>query len=209
MDIICPYCRAFKFKNEPPGLCCSSGEIILTPVIDPPEPLQSLFIPCSLSKHFLENIRKCNACFQMTSFGASRIINDDGYMPTFKVMGQVYHRIGSLLPVAEEDSKFLQLYFIGNSEKKLDRRCAINDSMKRCIVSDLQTFFHEHNKLIKLFKYALDQMPSDDHQVFIRADRTPAGEHKRRFNAPSVEEIAVVIVGSEFERRDIIVQSCH
>jgi len=25
MNVLCRYCEAFKFKNEVPGLCCSSG----------------------------------------------------------------------------------------------------------------------------------------------------------------------------------------
>lgn len=35
------------------------------------------------------------------------------------------------------------------------------------------------------------QIPSNDYQVVISVDRTPVGEHERRFNAPSVEEVAI------------------
>lgn len=38
----------------------------------------------------------------------------------------------------------------------------------------------------------------------IRADKTPAGQHSRRFNAPTIDEVAIVIVGEQFESRDII-----
>ncbi|GBP60775.1 hypothetical protein EVAR_41114_1 [Eumeta japonica] len=65
--------------------------------------------------------------------------------------------------------------------------------------------FHEHNSLIRSFKTALDQMPIDDYKVEIRADKTPLGEHKRRFNALVKDNVAVVMVGTEFERRDIII----
>jgi hypothetical protein len=53
--------------------------------------------------------------------------------------------------------------------------------------------FHEHNVLIKTFKTSLERMPTDDYKVVIRADGRPAGEHERRFNAPQVDEVAVVI----------------
>jgi hypothetical protein len=33
----------------------------------------------------------------MTSFGAKQIV-EEGFMPTFKVQGQVYHLYGSLIP---------------------------------------------------------------------------------------------------------------
>jgi hypothetical protein len=85
MNVVCPHCKALKFKNEAPGLCCASGQVKLTPLIPPPEPLHSLvsgFGPDSI--HFLSHIQKYNNCFQMTSFGATKVIQDN-FMPTFKV----------------------------------------------------------------------------------------------------------------------------
>ena len=37
----------------------------------------------------------------MTSFGAN-VIRESGYMPTFKVQGQIYHSIGSIFPNTNE-----------------------------------------------------------------------------------------------------------
>jgi hypothetical protein len=65
---------------------------------------------------------------------------------------------------------------------------------------------HEQNHLIETFKAALERMPTDEYKVVIRADRLPAGEHERRFNAPKVDEVAVVILGDEFHQRDIVIQ---
>lgn len=110
-----------------------------------------------LSKNFLMNIRKYNSAFQMTSFGASKVVND-GYMPTFKIQGQIYHRIGSLLPLLEDESKFLQIYFIGDNELETNQRCVVSQGTKREIISSLQEMLHKHNNLIKLFKMALDRM---------------------------------------------------
>lgn len=72
------------------------------------------------------------------------------------------------------------------------------------IVADLQNLFHEHNELVQLFKIALDRMPSDNHKIVIRADKTPAGQHARRFNSPTIDDVAIVIVGDEFQSRDIV-----
>ncbi|GBP35443.1 hypothetical protein EVAR_94894_1 [Eumeta japonica] len=49
-------------------------------------------------------------------------------------------------------------------------------------------------------------MISDDYKIVIRADKRPRGEHERRFNAPQIDEVAVVIVDNENTSRDIIVQ---
>lgn len=141
----------------------------------------------------------------MTSFGATNIVSNADYMPTFKVQGQIYHKIRSLLPIPEQEPKFLQIYFTGNKEREVEQVCSITTQTRQEIISNLQKIFHEHNSLVRLFKTAIDQMPSDDYTVVIRAGKTPPGEHERRFNAPVIGDIAVVMVGTEFERRDIII----
>ncbi|GAB0089112.1 LOC105227208 [Sergentomyia squamirostris] len=49
-------------------------------------------------------------------------------------------------------------------------------------------------------------MPSNDYKLVIHADRTPAGEHERRYNSPNVNEIAAVITNEECAKRDIVLQ---
>ncbi|CAF1265956.1 unnamed protein product [Rotaria magnacalcarata] len=49
-------------------------------------------------------------------------------------------------------------------------------------------------------------MPTDQYKVLIRADMKPAGEHARRFNEPVTNEVVVVIVGNDFEKRDILLE---
>ena len=36
MDVECPYCKALKFKNETPSMCCNNGKIQLQPFPKPP-----------------------------------------------------------------------------------------------------------------------------------------------------------------------------
>ncbi|GFW65346.1 OTU domain-containing protein [Trichonephila clavipes] len=60
------------------------------------------------------------------------------------------------------------------------------------------------------FKAAINSVPKDqkEFKVVIYAERKPFGEHKGRFTAPQTKEVAVVIVGQEFEKRDIVL-SCR
>jgi hypothetical protein len=139
----------------------------------------------------------------MTSFGANEIRHGN-YMPTFKVQGQIYHRAGSLLPPVDGNHQFVQIYFIGDPQEEVERRCQIHDGLNRVIVRDLQDFFHAENQLIKNFKTALERMPTDEYTVVIRADKVPAGGHQRQYNAPTAEEVAVVIAGEECESRHIV-----
>lgn len=86
MSVVCLHCKALKFSGETPGLCCAGGKVKLPHLVPPPEPLRSLVSGMgSDSTHFLANIQKYNSCFQMTSFGASHIVQDN-FMPTFKVI---------------------------------------------------------------------------------------------------------------------------
>lgn len=234
LNVVCSHCQALKFASETPGLCCMGGKVKLTPLTPPPEPLKTLLSgETPESNNFLKNIQKYNGCFQMTSFGA-QVIDEHGFNPTFKVMssskkwhllhfgtlnsshlhlpsniqiqGQIHHRAGSLLPQPNQDHKFLQIYFIGNSSDELDQSCAIFNAMKREIIHQLQEFLHEHNALVQLFKTALESMPSDNYNIIIRADKRPTGEHARQFNAPTIDEVAVVIVGENVESRDIVIR---
>nr|XP_041631043.1 uncharacterized protein LOC121502160 [Drosophila kikkawai] len=93
---------------------------------------------------------------------------------------------------------------MGNSDAEINNRCAHNPTVKRTIVQQLQMFLHQNNNLVNMFKIALDRMPSDSHNIIIRADKTPAGEHTRRFNSPTIDEVAVVIVGENLQSRDIV-----
>ena len=122
LTIQCTFCGAQKFPGETPGMCCSGGKIVLPFLRFPPQPLRDLLDGTSpSSKEFLDNIRQYNSAFQMTSFGATKEVVEPGFMPTFKVQGQVYHLLGSISPLPNEPAKFLQIYFMGDSQQEPHR----------------------------------------------------------------------------------------
>lgn len=130
----------------------------------------------------------------MTSFGAKEI-REGGFMPTFKIQGQIYHNARSLLSLSDEAEKFLQIYFIEDAATETDRRCQTIPDVNRDIVLKLQQLMHKNNALIKVFETALENMSSDNYAVVIKVDKIPTGEHGGRFNAPTINEVGVVIVG--------------
>ena len=100
MNHLCHFCKALKWKGERAGLCCNNGKIVLPQIKRPPDQMCELLSGNSRdSKHFLENTRMYNNCYQMTSFGADSEISFGNFQSTFKVLSQVYHCIGSLLPL--------------------------------------------------------------------------------------------------------------
>jgi len=86
---------------------------------------------------------------------------EPGYQTTFKIQGQVYHRIGLLLP-RDDKSSYLQIYFIGDDEIQSKQRCDVIPNVNANIIESIQNFLHEHNELIKIFKSALENMPTDE-----------------------------------------------
>ncbi|UYV74337.1 hypothetical protein LAZ67_11003112 [Cordylochernes scorpioides] len=206
MSRVCQFCSALRFKDEPLGLCCKQGRVSLPAIESPPEPIFSLLSGLHpLSKSFLLHIRRYNSIFQMTSFGARQVV-EQGYMPTFKVQGQVYHVIGSLLPEPDSEHKFLQIYFIDNYESQVIARCNITANLNRDLVRSLQDLLHAHNHYIQSFKAALETLPQNhaDYRVIIHSDKLPPEEHERRYNAPMTNEVALLMVGQEFGPRDIV-----
>ena len=207
MNIGCSACGALKWKSETAGMCCSGGKVLLRAVQPPPEPLESLMRgDTKRSNEFLQNIRKYNSCFQMTSFGATREVQEAGFMPTFKVQGQIYHLAGSLLPLPNDEHRFLQIYFMGDERLEAWQRCRIFGGLDMETVLELQQMLHNTNIYVQTFKNALQRMPSNDYKVVIRADLRPTGEHERRFNAPISNDVAIVMVGNDFEKRDIVLE---
>ncbi|XP_015927438.1 uncharacterized protein [Parasteatoda tepidariorum] len=148
----------------------------------------------------------------MTSFGTTQIVhNDDGrnFESTFNIQVQVYHQIGSLLPMPKVHPKFLQIYFMVDEEQQNHTRGVYNhieQMEEREIVDILETFLQNHNHLIQLFKTLSNRLQNDNYANVIKADKVPYGEHAGAYNVPTVNEVAVVVAGDPCERRDIRIQ---
>lgn len=82
-------------------------------------------------------------------------------MPTFKVQGQVYHLIGSLLPNPGQPAYFLQIYFIGDNQAQLQRRVSLLQNLDERMVDSLQNMLHEYNNYVQSFKTTMETVPPD------------------------------------------------
>lgn len=112
--------------------------------------------------------------------------------------------IGPLYPDDSENPRYLQLYFDGSEEHAF--RCRAYHDLMPDIIHDSMTYLHEHNDLIRAFKYHLEDMQPSDKEIVIRADRVPAGEHSR-FNEPKTDECAAIIVDGNCHSKDIVIQT--
>lgn len=143
----------------------------------------------------------------MTSFGAKQI-TEAAFMPTFKVQGQVYHLIGSLLPT--DEPRFLQIYFVNNYQQQANIRQQYIPNLNSSLVCSLQNMLHSVNPYVNSFKAALQSVSNDEHNNYkfvISADKRPTGSHPGRYNAPTTNEVAVLLVDQECDRRDIVLRT--
>jgi len=70
--------------------------------------------------------------------------------------------------------------------------------MERTIVSQLQNFLHENDDLVCLFKTEINLMSTDSHKIVTSAEKTPNDKYLRRYNAPTLNELAIFMVYDQF-----------
>lgn len=112
-------------KREPVfSLCCAAGKVTLPPFQNPPAVLHRLFTSMDQdAKEFRKNIRSYNNCFSFTSNGAKvdQRFAGGGGPYTYRICGELHHRIGSLLPAPGVQPVFAQLY-ISDPQAELANR---------------------------------------------------------------------------------------
>ena len=208
LSVRCQNCGALKFSKETDRFCCSKGNVKLD-VFPQPQPFLQRFYEGtdSDSKHFLSNIRKYNCAFQMTSFGCNEV-SMAGFNPSFRIQGQVYHLIGSMVPTAGKSPKFAQIYFIDNRESEVAARCAIVDGLRLDIVSSINELLNNENCYVENFKLAKEIFEQQDSptniKIVINENKRPSGEHSRRYNSPVSDEIAVLMPNDNISNRDVV-----
>lgn len=217
---ICQHCNALLWyeerlnsnkstTNPSFGMCCKQGKIKLPPLKEPPQYLKRLLTDEGKdSTNFRENIRSYNSMFAFTSMGGivDKEINMGKGPYVFRLHGQNYHHIGTLLPEEGNKPRFAQLY-IYDTENEVANRisvsgCSDKTPVDPSIVTDLQNMIDENNILAKSFRMARDRFKEEDyHDVTLRliSDR----------DKPSTSEVAALVVKDpteESEGRDIIVE---
>lgn len=225
MNIECQHCRALHFdgeklsdstrNNKKFGLCCLQGQIKLDLLPEPPQTLRDLLYGRSLlSPKFRNDIRSYNAAFAFTSVGVKvdESVTRGSGPYSFKIGGELHHLTGSLLPEGQEEPMYAQLY-VHDPSQALGIRQRRNPRLDSTIMTDLQAMLHETHPYVPLYKqmYQLmaDKPPEEQQNIAVRLHMSDETD-QRRYNLPTVEEIAAVIPGDGTERRsdhrDIIVR---
>ena len=116
--------RSQKAPNICYSLCCGYGKVELPKFKEAPHTYKNLFhSQDSKSRYFMENIRRYNSMFSFTSMGGKvdKSINNGRGPYVFRLSGENYHRLGSLLPSNGAKPKFSQLY-IYDTDNEISNR---------------------------------------------------------------------------------------
>ena len=116
-------------SNKAYSICCSKGKVSIKQPPPAPKPLHDLFFnDDAKSQNFKNNIRTYNSMFSFTSMGGQidDSINRRGRAPyVFRLHGQTYHSMGSLLPKPGAPPKFAQLYIYDTANETENRARAL------------------------------------------------------------------------------------
>lgn len=168
------------------------------------------------SLRFKEQIIVYNGMFCYTSFGAEidNSVNTGRGSYTFRINGQSYHRIGSLLPARGTQPKYAQLYFFDTGNEVKNRMGAFKDKESAKVVDEkivvgLIKMFDQSSSIAKAFRMARDWCDSQNSVKFelcLLSGRSTT----RKYNGPTVPKIAALITndfGNGIPTRDIIISS--
>jgi hypothetical protein len=124
MDQICPHCQARFWSQERTQAgnyttCCSNGKVKLNPITPPTDLMNELFQGnTSRSKAFLKKSRQFNTKCSFASVSLNEYQFRTHVIPTIRISGQVYHRLGAIHPEPHICSLYLCKYFFTNTTER-------------------------------------------------------------------------------------------
>ncbi|KZO96173.1 hypothetical protein CALVIDRAFT_481632 [Calocera viscosa TUFC12733] len=230
MTHICPACHALHFITEweqrtsrlHPVFtkCCAHQTIQLPPFQPLPNPLAQLMCHDSEdpnAKHFKENIQQYNHALSFVSLGAHRDEHvEGGGVYSYRIHGALHHRYGPARPNNDQRPVYNQLYFLDPEVAKQERERR-NTNLKPQILGELGEMLEATHPYAGHFKHAFEVLQAQEQQnrvagrpnevVEVRIHFDPQKD-QRRYNLPTVDEVAVVIPnGLSNERRDFVLHN--
>ena len=186
-------------------MCCSNGAVVLPIMNDVPEPIHVLLIESHVNAngksiwtdrtaHFQQNIRSYNNAVSFTSLGAKVDRANAVGVYTFRIQGALHHSMGSLLPPPGERPCFAQVYMFDSIQEQLQFRHETHPNLDLDILQLLSTVLREVNPYVQFWSNAGERI-AENAQLTIRLKMlNPTVSDPRRYNRPTVDEVAAIIV---------------
>jgi hypothetical protein len=224
--VTCSKCGASVLPEEAAGgskvnpkftICCANGVVTLPPLGVIPRVVELLGGTTRVCVHFRKNIRKYNSVLSFTSMGVNydkALANGRQGVYTFRICGQVVHKISPFLPAEGAQPKFSQIY-IRDPQEQTDLRLATFNELNPDLLQELQAYLEEKNPFCQVYKSIGErerEMGRDavsELRIVMRAEMKPQGRRRLQYDRPSISEVAVLMPGEEGAtgRREIIIKS--
>lgn len=227
MEYQCKHCSALHWfgekldsspKNNPQfGMCCKHGEVRIPFLQSPPNFLCQLFTSHDdQAREFRANISQYNAALAFTSVGVA--VDDEVNRrgrgpPVFRIHGELKHWAGTLLPHESSSPAYAQLYIL-DPQLAQHYRMQRNSNLRPSTMLALQNLMRDINPYSKVFQHAFEILSNypeaEDYTINLRVmPGQDVGLNTRRYNLPSVDEVAVLVPGDGtqvVESRDIVLR---
>ncbi|XP_026378595.1 uncharacterized protein LOC113273038 [Papaver somniferum] len=198
----CPKCQAMIFYREPKGFCCSDGEVILPFVSPPIELLEMYEDQTEVGEHFRRYIRRYNQCFSLTSIWVNydrELADNREGVYTFRVQGDIYHKIGSLLPPVVENEtdpprtvrpRYIHMY-IYDTDNEINWRMEEGGAdLNREVMEKLRTILDTHNRFMHVIRPLAKREDIQRCRLVIKEQ--PAT--KKQYTLPTASQVAAIVV---------------
>jgi hypothetical protein len=191
-------------------LCCENGKVLLPNLLATLQELEVLLTSKDSSAvKFQDQIRMYNSVLAFISLGAKvdESVTGGPGSYSFRIQGELYHKIESLCPAEGQWPQFTQLY-IHDMKREHQNYHVVMPSLDPTTLDRLLTMMYNINPYVEVFKMAKDMMATEgapmDLKLRFIAFRT---KDARRYNVPTADEVAALMVRDGYEvvdRRDVV-----
>lgn len=205
---ICPFgnCRARYWPNEATSRnvytkCCSEGKVQLPPFPDPTPYIKGLLLNNDdESKAFLSKPRYFNTKSSFASICMKDYHFPRGGIPTLRIHGSVYHRLGAIFPEPNQAPRFLQCFF--HQSEYTDADYEFN-ARQRAVHRRIMDELRELNPIYLEIHGILSNDANNEvrnaapYTIQFAEDLRPNNAHERVYNAPIDHgQTSAIIIGN-------------
>ena len=126
--------------------------------------------------------------------------------PTYRVNGNISHRIGPIHPETEQPARFLQVYFLGDSS--MQPRDDYFTDLNPELIRELRGLQRAHNVLLRNLMRVYDEIQTNDdndniRDVVLSIVSPSANLDRRTHNVPSRVEVAAFVPDYNYDNDSI------
>ena len=124
-------------------------------------------------------------------------INHDRGPYSFRMHGEMYHKMGTLVPQHGQQLVYAQLY-IYNNQAALTAHNNRNSNLDPFRIGELQDMLISNNPFVPLYKQACQIMQETPPELQSNLQMTlvlQQGDNHCQYNLPTVDEVAAIIPG--------------